>query len=54
MTAAPNQSAPLKAVLTELVTRAEKGPAWQNDALRRVVTGEILDDQAIELQGETA
>ncbi len=56
MSATPNQSAPLteKAALADLVTWAEKRPAWQRDALRRRVTGETLDDQAIELQGETA
>jgi hypothetical protein len=43
------QSAPLteKAALTDLVTWAEKRPAWQRDALRRLVTGETLDDLAI-------
>jgi hypothetical protein len=50
------QSAPLteKAALTDLVTWAEKRPAWQRDAFRPLVIGETLDDQAIELQGETA
>ncbi|ABA03534.1 hypothetical protein Nwi_0267 [Nitrobacter winogradskyi Nb-255] len=49
MSAAPSQSAPLteKAALADLVTWAEKRPAWQKDALRRLVTGETLDDQAI-------
>ncbi len=37
-----------KAALTDLVTWAEKRPAWQKDALRRLVTGEALDDKAIE------
>ena len=32
--------------LTDLVTWAEKRPAWQRDAIRRLVT-ETLDDQAI-------
>lgn len=36
-----------KAALTDLVTWAEKRPAWQKDALRRLVTGETLDDPAI-------
>ena len=36
-----------KAALTDLVTWAEKRPAWQKDALRRLVTGEAVDDQAI-------
>ena len=36
-----------KAALADLVKWAEKRPAWQKDALRRLVTGEILDDQAI-------
>lgn len=49
MSVTTTQSAPLteKAALTNLVTWAEKRPAWQ-------VTGETLDDQAIELWGETA
>ncbi len=49
MSAAPNPSAPLteKAALTDLLAWAEKRPAWQRDALRRLVTGEALDDQAI-------
>lgn len=49
MNAAPNPSAPLteKAALTDLLAWAEKRPAWQRDALRRLVTGEALDDQAI-------
>lgn len=49
MSTAPNQPAPLteKAALTDLVKWAEKRPAWQRDALRRLVTGEELDDQAI-------
>lgn len=43
------QSTPLteKAALTDLVTWAEKRPAWQRDALRRLVTSEVLDDGAI-------
>ena len=55
MSVTTTQSTPLteKAALTDLVTWAEKRPAWQRDALRRLVTGEVLDDQAIELQGET-
>ncbi len=50
------ESAPLteKAALMDLVTWAEKWPAWQRNALRRQVIDETLDDQAIELQGETA
>lgn len=49
MSAAPSQSAPLseKAAFADLVTWAAKRPAWQKDALRRLVTGETLDDQAI-------
>lgn len=49
MSATPNQSTPLteKAALADLVTWAEKRPAWQTDALRRLVIGETLDDQAI-------
>lgn len=49
MSAAQNQPAPLteKAALADLVTWAEKRPVWQRDALRRLVTGEALDDQAI-------
>lgn len=49
MSATTTQSAPLteKAALTDLVTWAEKRPAWQRDALRRLVTGEALNDQAI-------
>lgn len=42
-------SAPLteKAALADLLAWAEKRPAWQKDALRRLVTGETLDDRAI-------
>src|SRR5689334_14009093 len=49
MTAAPSQSAPLteKAAHADLVTWADKRPAWQKDALRCLVTGETLDDHAI-------
>ena len=49
MSATTTQSAPLteKAALTDLVTWAEKRPAWQRDALRRLVTGEALDYQAV-------
>lgn len=49
MSVMPNQSFPLteKAALADLVTWAEKRPAWQKDALRRLVAGEMLDDQAI-------
>ncbi len=36
-----------KAALADLVTWAEKRPAWQRDALRRLVTGETLDDLGI-------
>lgn len=56
MSVATTPSAPLteKAALADLLAWTEKLPAWQKDALRRLVTGETLDDQAIELQGETA
>jgi ABC-type hemin transport system ATPase subunit len=37
-----------RAALAELIAWAEKRPAWQRDALRRLVTGETLDVQAIE------
>lgn len=49
MNVATTQSTPLteKAALTDLVTWTEKRPAWQRDALRRLVTGETLDDAAI-------
>lgn len=49
MSASTAPSVPLteKAALTDLVTWVEKRPAWQRDALRRLVTGEALDDQAI-------
>lgn len=49
MTVLPNQPTPLteKAALADLLAWAEKRPAWQKDALRRLVTGETLDDQAI-------
>lgn len=49
MSAVQNLSAPLteKAALTNLVAWAEKRPAWQKDALRRLVAGEALADQAI-------
>lgn len=49
MSAAPNPSTPLteKAALADLVTWAAKRPAWQKDALRRLVTGDSLDDQVI-------
>src|SRR5690606_20350453 len=49
MSVAATPSAPLteKAALADLVAWAEKRPAWQRDALRRLVTGETLDDQAI-------
>lgn len=49
MSATTTQSAPLteKAALTDLVTWAERRPAWQRDALHRLVTGETLDDQVI-------
>ncbi|HMS82662.1 MAG TPA: AAA family ATPase [Nitrospira sp.] len=49
MSATPNQSAPLteKAALADLVLWAEKRPAWQRDALRRLVKGETLTDEAI-------
>ena len=54
MSVATTPSAPLteKAALADLLAWAEKRPAWQKDALRRLVTGETLDDQAIaELTG---
>ena len=35
------------AALTDLVKWAEKRPSWQKDALRRLVEGETLNDQAI-------
>lgn len=49
MNSTATQASPLteKAALTDLVTWAEKRPAWQKDALRRLVTGEAVDDQAI-------
>ncbi|MFD2251643.1 hypothetical protein FHS82_004058 [Pseudochelatococcus lubricantis] len=49
MSATAAQSTPLteKAALMDLVAWAEKRPAWQRDALRRLVTGETLDDLAI-------
>ena len=49
MSSTATQASPLteKAALTHLVTWAEKRPAWQKDALRRLVAGEALDDQAI-------
>lgn len=49
MSATPNQPAPLteKAALADLVLWAEKRPAWQRDALRRLVKGETLTDEAI-------
>ncbi|RUV01780.1 hypothetical protein EOA79_18560 [Mesorhizobium sp. M1A.F.Ca.IN.020.03.2.1] len=49
MNSTATQASPLteKAALTDLVRWAEKRPAWQKDALRRLVTGEALDDQAI-------
>lgn len=53
MSATPNQSAPLteKTALADLVAWAEKHSMWQRDALRRLVTGEIFDDQAIAESG---
>lgn len=36
-----------KAALADLVIWSKKRPAWQNDALRRLVAGEVLDDPAI-------
>lgn len=49
MSVTTTQSAPLteKAALTDLLAWSEKRPAWQKDALRRLVTGETLDDQAM-------
>ncbi|MEM1363947.1 MAG: hypothetical protein AAGF94_19995 [Pseudomonadota bacterium] len=49
MNASTTQTTPLteKGALADLVSWAEKRPAWQKDALRRLVTGEVLDDQAI-------
>ena len=43
------QSVPLteKAALADLVEWSEKRLAWQKDALRRLVTGETIDDQVI-------
>lgn len=43
------QSTPLteKAALAELLAWSEKRSAWQQDALRRLVTGETIDDQEI-------
>lgn len=50
MSVVNNPSTPLneKAALTDLVRWAEKRPAWQRDALRRMVTGENINEQAIE------
>jgi len=49
MNTTANHSAPLteKAALSDVVTWAENRPAWQRDALRRLVIGETLDDLAI-------
>lgn len=49
MSIATTPSAPLTetAALADLVAWTEKRPVWQKDALRRLVTGETLDDQAI-------
>lgn len=49
MNATATQISPLteKAALADLLTWAEKRPAWQRDALRRLVTGEGLDATAI-------
>jgi energy-coupling factor transporter ATP-binding protein EcfA2 len=49
MSSTATQASPLteKAALTDLVIWAEKRPAWQKDALRLLVAGEALDDQAI-------
>lgn len=49
MSGITTQPAPLteNAALAELLTWVEKRPAWQRDALRRLVTGETLDDAAI-------
>lgn len=49
MSATPNPAVPLteKAALSDLVKWAERRPVWQRDALRRLVTGEILGDRAI-------
>lgn len=49
MTVPSNQPTPLteKAALTDLVIWAEKRPAWQRDALRRLVAGEALNNQAL-------
>lgn len=40
MSATPNQPAPLteKAALADIVLWAEKRPAWQRNAVRRLVT----------------
>jgi energy-coupling factor transporter ATP-binding protein EcfA2 len=50
MSGTTNPSSPLteKAALSDLLAWAEKRPAWQKDALRRLVAGEVLDEQAIE------
>lgn len=49
MSGTASSSSPLteKAALADLLAWAEKRPAWQRDALRRLVIGETLDDQAI-------
>lgn len=49
MSATPNPSAPLteKAALADLLIWSEKRPAWQRDALRRLVMGQVFDDQVI-------
>lgn len=49
MSGTTSSSSPLseKAALSDLLAWAEKRPPWQRDALRRLVTGETLDDQAI-------
>ncbi len=49
MSSVLGQSTPLseKAALSDLVTWAEKRPAWQRDALRRLVVGEEIDELSI-------
>lgn len=49
MTAASSNAAPLTetAALADILAWSGMRPAWQKDTLRRLVTGEALDDQAI-------
>lgn len=46
-TTTPSTPLTEKAALADLVIWAGNRPPWQKDALRRLVTGEILDDHAI-------